>query len=236
MSDLSDPRARLFVALDLGSVAEAEALIDRLGDAVSHYKIGYQLTYAGGLNLGRALARAGKTVFFDLKLHDIDNTVRAGVASIVRTGAHFLTVHAYPQTMKAAVEGRGDAPLKILPVTILTSWNAVDCAEAGYAGDIDALVLAKSRQAVAIGCDGIVCSAREAAMLRDAGVPKHVELVAPGIRPAGAATGDQKRIVTPADAIRAGADRLVVGRPITAAADPRAAAQAITAEIAAALA
>lgn len=228
---LSDARPKLFVALDLPSLGEAERLVSLLGDTVTHYKIGYRLGYSDGIAFGRELAASGKTIFFDLKLHDIDNTVREGVESIVRTGAQYLTVHAYPQTMRAAVQGRAGSALKILAVTILTSWNDLDCAEAGYAGTVATLVPAKAQQAAAIGVDGIVCSAHETANLRAIGIPPRVELVTPGIRPAGADAGDQKRIVTPADAMRGGADRLVVGRPITAAADPLAAARAILNEI-----
>ncbi|KAF0133309.1 MAG: orotidine-5'-phosphate decarboxylase [Xanthobacteraceae bacterium] len=227
----SDARHKLFVALDLPSLGEAERLVSLLGDTVTHYKIGYRLGYSDGIAFGRELAASGKTIFFDLKLHDIDNTVREGVESIVRTGAQYLTVHAYPQTMRAAVQGRSGSALKILAVTILTSWNDLDCAEAGYAGTVATLVPAKAQQAAAIGVDGIVCSAHETANLRAIGIPPRVELVTPGIRPAGADAGDQKRIVTPADAIRGGADRLVVGRPITAATDPLAAARAILNEI-----
>lgn len=227
----SDARPKLFVALDLPSLGEAERLVSLLGDTVTHYKIGYRLGYSDGIAFGRELAASGKTIFFDLKLHDIDNTVREGVESIVRTGAQYLTVHAYPQTMRAAVQGRAGSALKILAVTILTSWNDLDCAEAGYAGTVATLVPAKAQQAAAIGVDGIVCSAHETANLRAIGIPPRVELVTPGIRPAGADAGDQKRIVTPADAMRGGADRLVVGRPITAAADPLAAARAILNEI-----
>lgn len=230
-SDLADPRSRLFVALDIASVEEAGLLVERLGRAVTHYKIGYQLAYAGGLAFGQSLVRAGKTVFFDLKLHDIDNTVRHGVQSIVATGAHFLTIHAYPQTMRAAVEARAKAPLKLLAVTVLTSWNDVDCAEAGYAGSVRTLVAAKARQAAALGIDGIVSSAEECRLIREAGVPETVELVTPGIRPAGEATGDQKRVVTPTEAIRGGATRLVVGRAITAAGDPVHAAHGVLSEI-----
>jgi orotidine-5'-phosphate decarboxylase len=229
-----DPRHKLFVALDLASLDEAERLVTKLGDTVTHYKIGYRLGYADGLGFGRALAAAGKTIFFDLKLHDIDNTVREGVESIARTGAHYLTVHAYPQTMRAAVAGRAGSSLKILAVTILTSWTDLDCAEAGYAGTVSTLVPMKAMQAAALGIDGIVCSAQETALLRASGLPEAVELVTPGIRPAGAAIGDQKRVVTPLDAIKGGADRLVVGRPITGAADPVEAAHAILNEISAA--
>jgi orotidine-5'-phosphate decarboxylase len=227
----TDARSKLFVALDLSSLGEAERLVSLLGDTVTHYKIGYRLGYSDGIAFGRELAASGKTIFFDLKLHDIDNTVREGVESIVRTGAQYLTVHAYPQTMRAAVQGRAGSALKILAVTILTSWNDLDCAEAGYAGTVATLVPAKAQQAASIGVDGIVCSAHETANLRAIGIPPRVELVTPGIRPAGADAGDQKRIVTPGDAIRGGADRLVVGRPITAAADPLAAARAILNEI-----
>lgn len=228
------PADRLFVALDLDGVGEAEQLVDRLGDAVTHYKIGYQLGYQGGLGLAADLVRAGKTVFVDFKLHDIDNTVRHGTAALARLGVHYLTVHAYPQTMKAAHEGRQGSALRILPVTILTSWTAVDVAEGGYAGDVDTLVGTKAKQAVALGMDGIVCSAREAALLRRIGIPTAIDLVTPGIRPTGDAAGDQQRITTPGEAIRAGATRLVVGRPITKAADPVSAARSILGEIAAA--
>ncbi|WP_439573647.1 orotidine-5'-phosphate decarboxylase [Phreatobacter sp.] len=231
----ADPRAKLFVALDLPSVAAAERLVALLGETVTHYKIGYRLGYAGGLAFGRDLIAAGKTVFFDLKLHDIDNTVREGVESIAASGAHYLTVHAYPQTMRAAVAGKAGSGLKILAVTILTSWNDLDCAEAGYAGTVPILVANRARQAAALGIDGIVCSAEEAGSLRTSGLPDHVELVTPGIRPAGSAAGDQKRVVTPGAAIAGGADRLVVGRPITAAADPAEAANAILMEITAAM-
>jgi orotidine-5'-phosphate decarboxylase len=229
-----DPREKLFVALDLPGVQEAERLVATLGDTVTHYKIGYRLGYAGGLAFGRELAASGKIVFFDLKLHDIDNTVREGVASIVETGAHYLTVHAYPQTVRAAVAGREGSSLKILAVTILTSWNDVDCAEAGYAGTVATLVPAKAQQAVALGVHGIVCSAMETQALRASGIREHIDLVTPGIRPAGAAAGDQKRVVTPRDAILGGASRLVVGRPITGAADPVAVANEILNDIAAA--
>ncbi len=229
-----DPREKLFVALDLPSVAEAEKLVATLGDTVNHYKIGYRLGYAGGLAFGRELAASGKTVFFDLKLHDIDNTVREGVASIVETGAHYLTVHAYPQTVRAAVAGREGSSLKILAVTILTSWNDVDCAEAGYAGTVATLVPSKAQQAVALGAHGIVCSAMETQALRASGIREHIDLVTPGIRPSGADIGDQKRVVTPRDAILGGASRLVVGRPITAAADPVTVANDILNDIAAA--
>ncbi|MDR3469979.1 MAG: orotidine-5'-phosphate decarboxylase [Xanthobacteraceae bacterium] len=226
-------RDRLIVGLDLPGVEAAEAMIARLGDSVSFYKIGYQLAYAGGLALVPKLAERGKKVFVDLKLHDIGNTVARGVESIARSGASFLTVHAYPQTMRAAVEGRGGTALKILGVTVLTSYDDADLREAGYALGVSALVEARARLATTIGVDGLVCSGEEAARLRTLVAPR-MALVVPGIRPAGAATGDQKRVMTPAQAIAAGADYLVVARPVLGAADPKAAADAIVAEIAAA--
>ena len=228
-----DPRQRLIVALDVSSIAEAEALLARLGDSVGFYKIGYQLGFAGGLDFARALTDTGKQVFIDMKLHDIGNTVAQGVKSIARMGASFLTVHAYPQTMHAAVEARGGSRLRILAVTVLTSYNDADLAAAGYDFTVPELVAERAAQARDIGVDGVVCSAAEAELLRPALGPGMV-LVTPGIRPATADTDDQKRVMTPAAAIKAGADYLVVGRPVIAAPDPKAAADAIVAEIAAA--
>jgi orotidine-5'-phosphate decarboxylase len=228
-----DPRERLIVALDVPSVAQAEAMIVRLGDSVSFYKIGYQLAFAGGIDFARALAGTGKQIFLDLKLHDIGNTVARGVESVARMGVNFLTVHAYPQTMHAAVDAAGDSGLRILAVTVLTSYDDADLAAAGYDFTVPELVAERAAQARDIGVDGLVCSAEEAANLRPIVGPGMV-LVTPGIRPAGAAAGDQKRVMTPSAAIQAGADYLVVGRPIVAAADPKAAAEAIVADIAAA--
>ena len=228
------PKDRLIVALDLPGIEPAKAMIERLGDSVTFYKIGYQLGYAGGLSLVRDLRAAGKKVFIDVKLHDIGNTVARGVESLSSLGATFLTVHAYPQTMQAAVEARGDSGPKILAVTVLTSYNEADVEEAGYRLTIADLVATRARQAKALGVDGIVCSPEEVAALR-AIVGEAMSLVTPGIRPAGSASGDQKRIMTPARAIAAGADYLVVGRPIVEAADPKAAADLIQAEIAQAL-
>lgn len=229
------PRDRLIVALDLPSVEAAEAIIGRLGDSVTFYKIGYQLAYAGGLPLVRQLADRGKKVFIDLKLHDIGNTVARGVESVAQLGATFLTVHAYPQTMKAAVEARGTSGLKILAVTVLTSYDDGDLHAAGYRLNVADLVEARAQQAQVLGVDGLVCSPEEAASLHKI-VGHRMSLVTPGIRPAGAATGDQKRVMTPARAIAAGADYLVVGRPVVEASDPRAAAESIQIEIEKALA
>ena len=225
------PRDRLIVPLDLPNVAAAEAMIARLGDSVNFYKIGYQLGYADGLPLARKLADQGKKVFLDLKLHDISNTVARGVESVAKLGATFLTVHAYPQTMKAAIEGRAGSDLKILAVTVLTSYDDDDLHAAGYRLNVSGLVEVRAQQALVLGIDGLVCSPQEAASLRKI-VGHQMNLVTPGIRPAGADVGDQKRIMTPSRAIAAGADYLVVGRPITGAVDPRAAAEAIQAEIA----
>src|SRR3982074_2305601 len=228
------PRDRLIVALDVPSVAAAEAMIARLGDSVTFYKIGYQLAYAGGLPLVRQRAGAGKKVFADLKLHDIGNTVARGVESVAALGATFLTVHAYPQTMKAAVGARAGSGLNILAGTVLTSYDDGDLHAAGYRLGVSDLVEARAQQAQVLGVDGLVCSPEEAASLHKI-VGHQMSLVTAGGRPAGAATGDQKRIMTPARAISAGADYLVVGRPITEAADPKAAADAIQLEIARAL-
>jgi len=225
-----DARERLIVALDAPSVKAAGAMAARLGDSVWFYKIGYQLAFAGGLSLAAELIAAGKQVFLDLKLHDIGNTVTKGVESIARLGATFVTVHAYPQTMKAAVEGKRGSTLRILAVTVLTSYDDADLAAAGYEMNVNELAAARAAQARDIGVDGLVCSAEEAATLRSIAGARMV-LVTPGIRPAGSAAGDQKRIMTPARAIEAGADFLVVGRPVLEAGDPKAAADAIVAEI-----
>jgi orotidine-5'-phosphate decarboxylase len=226
-----EARERLIVALDLPSVEAAETLVTRLGEAVSFYKIGYQLAFAGGLPLAAKLIATGKQVFLDLKLHDIGNTVQKGVESVAQMGATFLTVHGYPQTMKAAVEGKRGSTLRLLAVTVLTSYDDADLAAAGYAKGVAALAALRANQAREAGIDGLVCSAEEATNLRKI-VGPGMALVTPGIRPLGSATGDQKRIMSPARAIRSGADYLVVGRPITQAADPKQAAEAILAEIA----
>jgi orotidine-5'-phosphate decarboxylase len=223
-------RERLIVALDLPSVQAADSMVMKLGASVTFYKIGYQLAYAGGLPFAAGLIAAGKQVFLDLKLHDIGNTVGKGVESVAQLGATFLTVHAYPQTMKAAVTAKGNSSLKILAVTVLTSYDDADLFEAGYKLGVSALVAQRATQAREAGVDWLVCSAEEAANLRRIAGPG-MALVTPGIRPAGAKADDQKRIMTPAKAIAAGADYLVVGRPVVEAADPKAAAEAIIAEI-----
>lgn len=223
--------ADLIVALDVDTRREAEAIVGALDGSVDFFKIGYQLFYGGdGFALGRELIAAGKRVFFDLKLLDIDNTVEKGVAAIARTGATMLTVHAYPQCMRAALKGAAGSGLTVLGVSVLTSMDDADVAEAGFARDTAGLVTLRATQARAAGIGGLVCSPREAEMVR-AIVGPDMAIVTPGIRPAGSAVGDQKRVMGPADAIAAGASHLVVGRPITAAPDPGAAARAILAEM-----
>ena len=228
-------RDRLIVALDAPDIAIAERWVAALGDAVTFYKVGMELIYGGGgLALAERLIRADKKVFIDLKLHDIPHTVERATQRIAAMGAYFLTVHAYPQTMRAAVAGAKGSGLKLLGVSVLTSSDDADLAEAGYGLGVRDLVERRARQAAAAGMDGLVSSAAEAKAVRAISPPGFL-LVTPGIRPAGGDAGDQKRIATPASAIRDGASYLVVGRPITEAAQPAAAAEAIVREIESAL-
>ena len=222
---------RLIVALDLPSVADAERMVATLGNAASHYKIGYRLALAGGLELARDLAAEGRPVFLDMKLLDIGQTVAHGVESAVKLGVSMLTLHAYPQAMRAGVEAARGTDLTLLGVTVLTSMGADDLAEAGY-GETDPAALVRHRAGAArdAGMGGIVCSANEARAVREI-VGPGMAIVTPGIRPAGTDRGDQVRVATPADAIRDGASHLVVGRPITGANDPKAAAEAIMGEM-----
>lgn len=220
----------LIVALDVPNVRDAERLADRLAELRPVFKIGHQLAYTGGLALAERLIRAGAEVFLDLKLHDIPRTVEEGVRSLAGFGATFLTIHAYPQTMRAAVAGRGTSDLKLLGVTVLTSMDEADARAAGYASSVADLVEARAKDGDAAGIDGLVCSPMEVASLRRL-VSRERDLVVPGTRPAGADAGDQKRVRTPAQAMADGADYLVLGRPITGAADPFAAARAILDEM-----
>lgn len=231
----ADPR--LIVALDLPTRAQAEDLVETLGDSVGVYKIGLQLLATGGMEMARDLKARGRQVFLDWKLHDIGATVEKATAAIVATGAcDLLTVHAHPQVLAAAVKGRGgERSARILGVTVLTSLNGQDLAEMGYGMGVEALVERRIRQVLDSGADGVVASPHEAAMARRIGGPDFL-VVTPGVRPAGAAMDDQARAATPADALANGASHLVIGRPITAAADPRAATLAIAAEMATALA
>jgi orotidine-5'-phosphate decarboxylase len=222
--------AELIVALDVPTVAEAGRAVADLGDAVSFYKIGYQLAFAGGLQFAGDLAKDGKHVFLDMKLLDIDNTVARAVENIARMGMAMLTLHAYPKAMRAAVAAAKGSPLCLLGVTVLTSMDEADLAEAGYADNARTLVLRRAAQARDAGMGGIVCSAQEARDVRALTGPG-MAIVTPGIRPAGADKGDQKRVMTPRDAILAGATHLVVGRPVMDAGDRRAAALAIQADM-----
>lgn len=226
-------RDRLIVALDVDGVMAAEALVDRLGDSVSFYKVGYQLVFGGGLPFARDLVTAGKKVFLDMKLHDIGNTVARGVEAIAAMGVTFLTVHAYPQTLRAALEGAKGSPLEILGVTVMTSYDDADLAAAGYGCGVADLVARRAAQARDLGVHGLILSPEELAAIRPLVGPA-MKLVTPGVRPAGASADDQKRVMTPGAALRAGANHLVIGRPINAAVDPKAAAEAILAEMAAA--
>ena len=227
-------RERLIVGLDVPTVGEAESLVRTLGDTISFYKIGYQLAFVGGLELARDLVRDGKSVFLDMKLLDIDNTVAHGVENVAKMGVNMLTLHAYPKAMRAAVQAAEGSGLCLLGVTVLTSMDAADLTEAGYDADPRTLVLKRAEQARTAGMGGIVCSAEESAAVRTI-IGKDMALVTPGIRPKGAEAGDQKRVVTPADAIRNGSSYLVVGRPIVKAADPAAAAKSIIDEMTLAL-
>ncbi len=217
---------RLYVALDLPTVAEAEALVDHLGDTVESYKIGLQLLPIGGVELGQRLKAKGKQVFYDFKLHDIGATVEKATRSIAGLGADLLTVHARPDVMRSAVIGRGESRLKLLGVTVLTSLDEAALKEIGYHDTAKTLVLKRVEQAVAAGMDGVVSSPLEAGDIR-AIVPDDFLIVTPGVRMAGDAVGDQKRIATPRDALENGASHLVVGRPISAASDPHEAAMGI---------
>lgn len=223
-------RERLIVGLDVPSLKEAEKAVRELDGVVSFYKIGYQLAFAGGLDFARELASGGKKIFLDMKLLDIDNTVAKGVENIVKMGMTMLTLHAYPKTMRAAVEAARGSELCLLAVTVLTSMDEQDVIDAGYEYDPHTLVLRRAEQALHAGMGGIVCSAAETEAVRRI-VGPDMAAVTPGIRPAGSDHGDQKRVMTPADAIRSGSSHLVVGRPIVAAADRRAAAEAILDEM-----
>lgn len=234
MTSAQSARDRLIVALDLANVSEAQAMVTRLGDSVTFYKVGMELAYAtGGLDFAEGLIKSGKQIFLDLKLHDIPNTVTRATAQIARMGASFLTIHAYPQTMTAAKAGIAEHELKLLAVTVMTSYDDGDLAAAGYAQGVKDLVAMRAAQAEKAGIDGLILSAEEVGAMRSSFAQRLI-LVTPGIRPAGADIADQKRIMTPKAAIAAGADHLVVGRPILQAADPKAAAEAIVAEIASA--
>lgn len=211
-------RNPIIVALDVDSAADARALVARLTN-VNFYKVGMELYAAAGMEFVRELLAGGKDVFLDMKFYDIGETVKRAVAQVACTGVRFLTVHGSGPVMRAAVEGRGSAPLKLLAVTVLTSFDQQDLADLGYPCAVSDLVSLRVRKAVDAGIDGIVASPLEAASIRALAGPEKI-LVTPGVRSAGAAKGDQKRVTTPAEAIRNGADYVVMGRQITRAADP----------------
>jgi orotidine-5'-phosphate decarboxylase len=210
----------IIVALDLENATEALRLVDRIADAVTFYKVGLELFTAEGPSVLRELTARGKSVFLDLKMYDIGATVERATARAAALGASLLTVHSSPQVIKAAVRGRGASGLKILAVTVLTSFDDGDLADLGYSGRTTAsLVEHFVRKGVAAGADGFICSPLEVARVRAITGPDGI-LVTPGVRSAGANEGDQKRVATPFEAMAAGANYLVVGREITRAADP----------------
>ena len=227
-------KSPVIIALDVESTGQALELLDRIGDAANVYKVGMELYAVGGMGFVNELLRRGKRVFLDLKLYDIGETVKRATAQIVKSGVSFLTVHGSASVMRAAVEGRGTSSTQLLAVTVLTSFDQQDLADLGYETPIAKLVELRVAKAVESGMDGIVCSPLEVANVRRIGGPK-LKLVIPGVRSAGAAVGDQKRVATPAEAIRNGADYLVIGRQVTRAADPRAACEQIVREISSSL-
>lgn len=234
--DVNSVRDRLIVGLDVPDVVAAEAIVEELGDTVSFYKIGYQLVFSqsaqgGGLDFASRLLGMGKKVFLDVKLLDIDNTIAKGVENIAKRGVNMMTLHAYPKAMRAAVEAAKGSDLCLLGVTVLTSMDQADMLEAGYTATPEELVLRRAQQAHDAGMGGIVASAAESAAIRKL-VGQEMAIVTPGIRPQGSEAGDQKRVMTPAEALRAGSSHLVVARPIIGATDRKAAAQAILEEMA----
>lgn len=228
------PDDRLIVALDVPNAIEALALTSKLGDAVSFYKIGLGMLTGGGLGLANELiAEHGKRIFLDMKLFDIGATVEAAVRGLSRFDLDFLTVHGDPHVVRAAKEGAAGSDMKILAVTILTSLDRGDLDDGLIKpGDVADLVVERAARALDAGADGVIASPQEAAAIRALPEAAGRLIVTPGVRPAGAALGDQKRVATPAGAIRAGADHIVVGRPVWQAEDPRGAAQMILDEIA----
>lgn len=221
---------RLYVALDLPSIAEARAMVEILGDVVESYKVGLQLLPLGGAEFGQELKAMGKNVFYDFKLHDIGATVEKATRSISGLGADLLTVHARPDVMASAAMGRGDSSLKILGVTVLTSLDKQALEDIGYHDSAEDLVMRRVEQALKAEIDGVVSSPLEAAKIRSQ-VPDDFLIVTPGIRMPEGDRGDQKRIATPGDALRSSASHIVVGRPITAAKDPRGAALGVLANM-----
>lgn len=209
----------IIVALDVESAAQARDLVERIGDAIDFYKVGMELYAAAGMEFVRELISANKRVFLDMKFYDIGETVKRAVIQVAQAGVHLLTVHGSGAVMRAAVDGRGDAPLRLLAVTVLTSYDRQDLEDLGYPCDVETLVQLRVNKAMEAGIDGLVLSPLEVGSIR-ARLGRGPLLVTPGVRSAGAAKGDQKRVATPAEAIQAGASYLVIGREITRAADP----------------
>jgi orotidine-5'-phosphate decarboxylase len=224
---------RIMVALDVDSAEEARLLVAKLGGQIGFYKVGMELYAAAGMDFVRELVGRGKDVFLDMKYYDIGETVKRAVRVAARSGVRFLTVHGSSQVMRAALEGRGDAGLKLLAVTVLTSFDQQDLADMGYQCAISELVALRVRKAMEAGMDGVVASPLDAAAVRAQAGPRII-LVTPGVRSGGAVQGDQKRVATPAEAIRNGADYVVMGRQITRALDPAAEAARVAEQIAAA--
>jgi orotidine-5'-phosphate decarboxylase len=220
----------LIIALDVSTAAEARGIVDALGDSASFYKVGLELYASAGIDFARRLKQEGHRVFLDLKLYDIGETVRRATANVAQSGVDFLTIHGMRQTMQAATEGRADSSLKLLAVSVLTSIDQQDLLDDGYSCELGTLIDLRARNAMADGVDGIVCSPRDVARVRAITGPRAI-LVTPGVRSAGAASGDQKRVATPAEAMAGGADYLVIGRQVTRAKDPRAEVMNILEEI-----
>jgi orotidine-5'-phosphate decarboxylase len=223
----------IIVALDFESGAEALHLVDRLDSQIDFYKIGMELYAAAGMDFARELRARGKRVFLDMKFYDIGETVRRAVCQVARAGLQFLTIHGSAPVMQAAVEGRSAANLKLLAVTVLTSYDQHDIQDLGYPCEVAPLVDLRVRKAIAAGVDGVVASPLDAARVRQIAGP-NLLLITPGVRSAGSAKGDQKRIATPAEAIQDGADYVVMGRQITRSADPAAEVGRVLEEIASA--
>ncbi len=223
----SDP---VIIALDFDSAPQADNLVNALGDSATFYKVGMELYAAAGMDYVRSLAGRGKRVFLDLKYYDIGETVKRAVAVAAKSGAEFLTIHGIGQVMRAAIEGRGDSPMKLLAVTVLTSFDQSDLAEMGYGCGITDLVRQRVALALKSGVDGLIASPLEARAIRSQSGP-HAILVTPGVRSKGSAAGDQKRVATPAEAVRDGADYVVIGRQVSRSPDPGVALQAIRHEV-----
>lgn len=222
----------MIIALDFPDAAVARRLVSALGDSVDFYKVGMELYASAGMAFVRELIGQAKQVFLDLKMYDIGETVKRAVNQVAPTGVRFLTVHGSNAVMRAAVEGRGESKLKLLGVTVLTSFDQEDLADLGYPCSLQDLVALRVKNAMAAGIDGIVCSAREAAAARSIAGPEAI-IVTPGVRSRSAAAGDQKRVATPEEAIAAGASYVVIGREVTRAADPQAEVARIMSDVAA---